>query len=97
MPVLGFVQDDAAKAGTLAVLRELAVLRVPVLSAGPGSPGGSNGPAGITALPVLPSEHPDADLITQLASFYIAAEATARARGHDPDHPPGLLKITETV
>jgi glucosamine--fructose-6-phosphate aminotransferase (isomerizing) len=90
MPVLGFVQDDAAKAGTVGVLRELADLGVPVLAAG------ADG-AGVTALPVLPPEHADSDLIVQLASFYIAAEAIARARGHDPDHPPGLLKVTETM
>jgi glucosamine--fructose-6-phosphate aminotransferase (isomerizing) len=29
-------------------------------------------------------------------SFYPLAETLARARGRDPDHPPHLMKVTET-
>ncbi len=89
MPVLGFVQHDAARAGTLALLRDLAG-HAPVLAAG------ADG-EGIAALPVLPAAHPDADLVPMLARFYLAAEAAARARGLDPDRPVGLLKVTETM
>lgn len=85
MPVLGFVQHDAAREGTLALLADLA-RQAPVLAAGGEGPG----------LPVLPPRHPDADLVGMLAGFYVAAEGSARARGRDPDHPPGLLKVTET-
>ncbi len=63
---------------------------------GPGRAAGGQAP-GVTALPVLAPEHPDADLLPMLASFYLAAEAVARARGLDPDHPPGLRKVTQTL
>ncbi len=89
MPVLGFVQTDAARAGTLALLGDLA-RGAPVLAAG--VDGG-----GVVCLPALPAAHPDADLVAMLASFYLAAEAAARRRGRDPDRPPGLLKVTQTV
>jgi glucosamine--fructose-6-phosphate aminotransferase (isomerizing) len=89
MPVLGFVQRDAGQPGTLALLQALAASGSAVLVAG-----AEPGPG---TLPTLPPAHPDADLIAQLASFYIAAEAVARARGRDPDHPPGLSKITQTL
>ncbi len=89
-PVLGFVQDDAGRAGTEAVLTDLAALGTPVFAAGLTAPG-------IRALPVPPPDHPDTDLLPQLVSFYLAAEAAALASGRDPDRPPGLHKVTRTV
>jgi glucosamine--fructose-6-phosphate aminotransferase (isomerizing) len=89
-PALGFIQDDAARPGTEALLAELASAGSPVLAAGAVGPG-------MASLPTLPPDHPDTDLLVQLVSFYLAAEAVARARGHDPDHPPGLRKVTRTV
>jgi len=88
MPILGFVQRDAGRAATLALLDVLAQAGSPVRVAGGD---------GAHALPTLAPEHADADLIAHLARFYLAAETVARARGHDPDHPPGLKKITETI
>ena len=52
---------------------------------------------GMTPLPVVTPEHADADLLPMLLSFYLAVEAAARARGLDPDHPPGLRKVTRTL
>ncbi len=89
-PLLGFAQDDAGRDGTAALLADLAARGAPVLAAGIAG-------AGITTLPTLPPDHPDTDLLPYLVSFYLAAEAAARARGHDPDHPPGLHKVTRTV
>jgi glucosamine--fructose-6-phosphate aminotransferase (isomerizing) len=89
-PVLGFVQDDAGRDGTTTLLSDLAARGTPVLAAG------ANGP-GVGELPTVPPDHPDTDLLPQLASFYLAAEAAARARGRDPDHPPGLAKVTRTI
>jgi glucosamine--fructose-6-phosphate aminotransferase (isomerizing) len=40
--------------------------------------------------------HAFAQPIALVQSFYPLAEALARARGHDPDHPPHLMKVTET-
>lgn len=47
-------------------------------------------------LPAAPSDHPLLDPLTMLLSFYVLAEQVARARGHDPDRPNRLRKITET-
>lgn len=90
MPVLAFVQDDAARAGTTDLLADLAAAGVPVLAAGAQADG-------VRALPTLPPAHADADLLGLLTRFYLAAERVARARGRDPDRPPGLRKITETL
>jgi glucosamine--fructose-6-phosphate aminotransferase (isomerizing) len=89
-PVLAFTQDDATRPGTEALLATLAASGVPVLCAG-----GSE--AGAITLPALAADHPDTDLLPMLLSFYLAAEAAARARGRDPDHPPGLRKVTRTI
>jgi glucosamine--fructose-6-phosphate aminotransferase (isomerizing) len=89
-PVLAFVQDDAGRTGTEALLADLASRGTPVFAAG------LTGPL-IRTLPTVPPEHPDTDLLPQLASFYLAAEQAARLRGRDPDHPPGLAKVTQTV
>jgi glucosamine--fructose-6-phosphate aminotransferase (isomerizing) len=83
-PVLAFLQDDASRPYSEELLAKLAARGVPVLAAG-------------DALPVLPAQHPDADLLPQLLSFYLAAEAAARRRGVDPDHPPSLQKVTRTM
>ena len=88
-PVVGFIQADAGQAGSAALLADLASRGTPVLAAGLAG-------AGIVSLPTVAPDHADTDLLPQLVSFYLAAEAAARARGHDPDHPPGLRKVTET-
>ena len=41
--------------------------------------------------------HPLLTPIVALHAFYRLAEATARRRGRDPDHPPHLTKVTRTV
>jgi glucosamine--fructose-6-phosphate aminotransferase (isomerizing) len=89
-PVLGFVQDDAGRGATESLLTDLAARGTPVLAAGAAGPG-------IVALPTLAPDHPDTDLLPQLVSFYLAAEAAAVAAGLDPDNPPGLRKVTQTV
>jgi glucosamine--fructose-6-phosphate aminotransferase (isomerizing) len=35
--------------------------------------------------------------ILEVASFYRLANALALARGRDPDRPPHLTKVTETL
>jgi glutamine---fructose-6-phosphate transaminase (isomerizing) len=40
---------------------------------------------------------PDLDPITAVQAFYRLAADLARARGHDPDHPRHLSKVTRTV
>ena len=41
--------------------------------------------------------HPMLTPIVALHAFYRVAEATARRRGRDPDEPPHLMKVTETL
>jgi glucosamine--fructose-6-phosphate aminotransferase (isomerizing) len=48
---------------------------------------------------VLPTEtaHPAIQPMLIIQSFYRMVNALAVARGFDPDHPPHLRKVTETV
>jgi len=85
-PVLVFCQDDEARSGTEALARELADRGVPVWMAG-----GERG-----NLPAIAS-HPVLEPILMAESFYRMANALAIARGHDPDDPPHLRKVTETL
>ena len=55
----------------------------------------SQGPGRHVQLP--PPLHPLLDPITAIAAFYPMAAALAQARGHDPDNPRGLKKVTSTV
>ena len=48
-------------------------------------------------LPHVATGHPLTDPLTLIVSFYGFVEAFARHRGLDPDTPPNLRKVTETV
>lgn len=49
------------------------------------------------ALPAPPARHPLLDPICQIAAFYGFVERLSVARGHDPDNPRHLAKVTRTV
>ncbi len=51
---------------------------------------------GVTTLSVAPDLHPVIGPMVMIQSFYRLINAVAVARGHDPDHPPLLKKVTET-
>ena len=85
-PALVFCQDDETRSGTEALARELAGRGVPVWMAG--SEQGN--------LPSIDA-HPLLEPILVAESFYRLANALAIARGHDPDDPPHLRKVTETL
>lgn len=87
-PVLVFAQNDASRQSTLSVSREFAGRGARVLCADPDGP---------CPLPVNQAAHPYCAPLLQILSFYRAANALALARGRDPDRPPHLNKITETV
>jgi glucosamine--fructose-6-phosphate aminotransferase (isomerizing) len=89
-PVLGFLQHDASLNHSQQILGALAARGVPVLTAG-------DSVAGAVALPTLPWDSPDADLLCELLCFYLCADTAARARGLDPDHPPRLKAVKETT
>jgi len=52
--------------------------------------------AGAIALPVV-AAHPVIEPMLMIQSFYRLAGTLAVARGFDPDVPPHLRKVTETV
>jgi glutamine---fructose-6-phosphate transaminase (isomerizing) len=88
-PVLAFAQGDETRADVEALARELAGLGARVLLAG------SQVPGAIT----LPSirAHPAIEPLLLIQGFYRFANTLALARGRDPDRPPHLRKVTETV
>jgi glutamine---fructose-6-phosphate transaminase (isomerizing) len=88
-PVLAFAPHDAALPG----LAEIAA-RVSASGAALFTVGGAG--AG-TRLPHAATGHPLTEPLSMLVSFYRFVEGVARARGHDPDVPRGLKKVTETL
>ena len=89
-PVLVFAQDDDTGAGTAAVAEEFRARGAPVWLARPGAHG-----AGVLPLPAAP--HPACTPLLTVQAFYGAVNALSLARGHNPDVPPHLNKVTETV
>ncbi|MEO8756599.1 MAG: SIS domain-containing protein [Devosia sp.] len=48
-------------------------------------------------LPFAATGHPITDALSLIVSFYAFVESLSRHRGFDPDHPPHLKKVTETI
>jgi glucosamine--fructose-6-phosphate aminotransferase (isomerizing) len=48
-------------------------------------------------LPWIGNDDPICDAMTMLLPAYATIEQAARERGFDPDNPPHLTKITETL
>ena len=88
-PLLVFRQTDESDAGTAELVREVVGRGGEVLVAGAPLDGA-------VTLPAL-SAHPAIEPVLRIQSFYRAANALAVARGLDPDRPPHLAKVTETV
>ena len=86
-PVLVLRQNDQAAAGIDDLVRDLRTAGETVFCAG--------GPKG--NLPWIGADHPILDPVAMLLPAYLAIEGAARARGFDPDRPPHLSKVTETV
>jgi glucosamine--fructose-6-phosphate aminotransferase (isomerizing) len=88
-PVLIFAQNDETHGGVEALATELAARGAQILLAGASSPKSL----------VLPTEnaHPAIQPMLIIQSFYRMVNALSVARGFDPDHPPHLRKVTETV
>jgi glutamine---fructose-6-phosphate transaminase (isomerizing) len=88
-PVLAFSQADDTRPSVTAVAREFAARGAGVLLAGGTVPGGRT-------LPVIDA-HAVIQPMLMIQSFYGLAATLAEARGFDPDVPPHLRKVTETV
>jgi len=87
-PVLLFRSEDAGDASVRDAAQKLAAQGAPVLMAGGGEAG---------TLPVPRAPHPALAPILQIQAFYRMADALAGERGHDPDRPRHVQKVTHTV
>ncbi len=88
-PVLMLAQDDETKDSVTELAAEFALRGAEVVIAGAAC-------SGALALPVLAAAPVMAPVVL-IQSFYKMTAALALARGHDPDHPPHLNKVTETT
>jgi glucosamine--fructose-6-phosphate aminotransferase (isomerizing) len=88
-PVLMLAQDDETKDSVEDLAFEFAGRGAAVLLAGAQA-------EGVRSLPVLET-HPVLQPILLIQSFYRVTATLALARGFDPDRPPHLNKVTETV
>ncbi|WP_421726536.1 SIS domain-containing protein [Bauldia sp.] len=90
-PVIMFSQRDEALPSLTDIGRQLVDRDVPVLTAGPAEIPGA------ISLPAVTAIHPFAQPLALIQSFYPLAEVLSRTRGRDPDRPPNLKKVTETL
>jgi glutamine---fructose-6-phosphate transaminase (isomerizing) len=88
-PALLLAQDDPTRPGLEALAAEFSRRGVPVLLAGGSSPAALELPTPVSAAAVGP--------ILRIASIYRLLARLAAHRGLDPDDPPHLRKVTETV
>jgi glucosamine--fructose-6-phosphate aminotransferase (isomerizing) len=89
-PVLVFAQEDGTLENTLGLADEFRARGARVWVAAPGvsGPDALPMPAGVPAITTP---------LVAVQSFYRAASALSLARGYDPDVPPHLRKVTETL
>ena len=88
-PIMIFTPNDAAAAGLDELAANLARKGAIVLRTGAGD--GTS-----IALPTLPADHPDADALCLIQSFYGFLIALAERRGTDMATPRHLQKVTRT-
>ena len=90
-PVLAFAPADAAREGFFDALDRLASFGAAPLVVD------CEAHQRWQTVVALDGGHPLLTPIVALHAFYRVAEATARRRGRDPDQPPHLMKVTETL
>jgi glucosamine--fructose-6-phosphate aminotransferase (isomerizing) len=88
-PLLVFTQNDESRPGIMQLAAELTARGAEVLLAGAQL-------ARSTELPTV-AAHPVIEPMLFAQTFYRMANALSLARGHDPDAPPHLRKVTETL
>nr|WP_321514502.1 SIS domain-containing protein [uncultured Pseudodesulfovibrio sp.] len=88
--ILVFSQQDATRPGLLELAEVLRDKGAKLFMAEEGGPTPGR-------LPVVPGMHPAAAPIAMIQSFYTMANQLALARGMNPDNPPSLKKVTETL
>jgi glutamine---fructose-6-phosphate transaminase (isomerizing) len=90
-PVLAFAPADAARRGFFETVDRLASFGAAPLVVD------CEQHAQWETIVATDGGHPLLTPIVALHAFYRLAEATARRRGRDPDRPPHLTKVTETL
>ena len=91
-PVLFLTQDDESLAGTQALADEFAARGAKVWIAAAERSGDQT-----LTLPVASAPHPVCAPLIAIQGFYRAANALSLRRGRNPDVPPHLNKVTQTV
>lgn len=89
-PVLAFAVEDASLPHVITTAERLALQGADVFLTGATA-------NGVTSLPSVSGVHPLLAPLALVVSFYNFVESLARRRGFDPDTPPHLRKVTETV
>jgi glucosamine--fructose-6-phosphate aminotransferase (isomerizing) len=89
-PVLALSVDDAARPHVIATAERLAAQGADVFLTGAAA-------KGAITLPSVPNLHPLIAPIVVSVAFYAFVETLSRRRGFDPDTPPHLRKVTETL
>jgi glucosamine--fructose-6-phosphate aminotransferase (isomerizing) len=90
-PILAFAPADAARQGFFETLDRLASFGAAPLLVD------CEPHARWETIVAMDGGHPMLTPVAALHAFYQVAEATARRRGRDPDQPPHLMKVTETL
>lgn len=90
LKVLTFVPGDVARAGVIDTAQKMAQAGADVWLV-------DQEQAEQNTLPAASAPHPALVAPVQAVSFYVFAERLSRLRGHDPDRPMHLKKVTETV
>lgn len=88
-PLLLFAPRGPAQEGLLRLAAAMRARGARVLLAAPDGVPDAN-------LRLVPAGMEELDPVCAIQSFYPMVEALARARGHDPDRPPHLKKVTRT-
>lgn len=89
-PVLALGVEDAALPHVIGTAERLAAQGADVFLTGAEA-------KGVVTLPALQGLHPLVAPLVLAVTFYGFIEALARRRGFDPDTPPHLRKVTETL
>ena len=89
-PVLALAARDASEAGVAEIADRLANQGATAFAT-------TDRVAVARRMPFVETGHGLTDALVLIASFYGFVEMLSRQRGFDPDHPPHLKKVTETV
>ena len=89
-PVLVFSQNDETRAGVEDIVHDFAARNAKVMTAGFTLDG-------TITLPTVSDADAVIEPVLFIQSFYKMANALSVARGYNPDEPPHLNKVTETV